>query len=152
MLDYEFRGVRRQPDDKYQGRKWLEHPLVNDAMLYVRLRSDTGLPHDDVRNDPDPAKFSPADACTSELHAFVLIVRKEDELGTHMWDAGVACRGMAPDPERALPHPRYPMDVFGRVVDLAALPDEDSVLAWTAEFRSAAERALNISFDALPTH
>ena len=44
------------------------------------------------------------------------------------------------------------MDVFGRVVDLAALPDEDLVLAWTAVFRSAAERARNISFDALPTH
>ena len=149
MVDYEFRGVRRRPDADYNGKKWNEHPFVGDMLLYCRLRSDSGLPLNDMRNDPNPAQFQSVVASRSELHLFALIVREERDVAIHMWDSGVACRTMVPH-LGSVRHPTYPMDVFGRVVDLANLADQAAVLAWTEDFRAALEQAFGISTQSLP--
>lgn len=149
MADMEFRGFRRHKDEEYAaGKGWVNFPKGLDAVLYMRVRADTGMPTK-ARNDPNPLKFVPAELCQSKLFLFIVLNRIERGYSCHFWDASTACREI--EPGKSTEHPTVQgFSIFGQDVDLAALPDEDSLVGWIEQFREAAETALGVKFSDLP--
>jgi hypothetical protein len=150
MADMDFRAVRRHKDQEYApGRGWADFPKAKDTLLFMRIRSDTGLPNL-IRGDPNPLTFDPVELCKSKLYLFIVLNRMERDHHSNLWDVSQACRESL-DLKKAIEHPKIAgYSIFGDGVDLAALPHEESLCNWLDEFKGAAEAALSINFNDLP--
>ena len=152
MADMEFRAFRRHSDEEYStGKRWEEFPRANDAVLYMRMRADTGMPLI-VRNDPSPLTFEAAERCQTKLLMFIVLNRIDRDQPAPMWAASDACRAILVCQEKATEHPTITgYSIFGQDVDLAALPDEGNLVRWIDDFKRAAESALGVNFSDLPS-
>jgi hypothetical protein len=151
MADVEFRAYRHHRDSEYPvGKDWASYPKINDALLYIRVRPDTGMPLI-VRNDPSPLAFASVELCQTKLQLFIVLNRLDRSQASHIWAASETCRTAPVDGEKAVDPPTIPgYSLFGEEVDLATLPDEGTLIDWIDAFKVAAEKALGVKFSNLP--
>jgi hypothetical protein len=151
MADMEFRSVRRHKDSDYEvGKTWAEFPKALDAILYLRLRVDTGIP-EPTRNDPNPLHFASSESCLTKIYIFIILNRTDREQRSNFWEVSTACRTMLGKLPMSTEYPTIPgYSVFGEVVDLADLPNEDSLASWIDGFKGRAEGGLSVKLIDLP--
>jgi hypothetical protein len=142
MADMEFGASRRRQDFDYrQGQCW-DYPRRGDAVLYSRIRADTGIP-EDCQNDPSPLGFNPVEGCYTKLSLFVLLNRQDRDEQMQFWRAAQQCRKMTPGQGTLYAHPNIPgIDIFGAEFDLADLPDELGLLKAVNGFKTTAGNTL----------
>ena len=136
MADVEFRAIRRHGNTDYApGRGWGDYPKINDSVIYIRLRADTGMPLI-VRNDTSPLTFNAVENCKTKLLLFIVLNRVDRDQPSNFWAASEACRNIPTDREQATQHPTIVgFDFFGMDVNLATLPDESTVVSWVDAFK-----------------
>lgn len=147
MADMDFTACRRHDIKQYPvDRPWQEYPLTSDALLYIRVRADTGIPAL-VRNDPNPLTFDAVEACKTILLVFILVNHGDRERRTPFWDIVRICRDTLLQGNGAVGHTLVQgYSIFGQNVDLDMLPDKQSLIEWINQFRSASETALGVDF------
>lgn len=151
MADMEFRAIRRHKDEEYAGGKnWVDFPKALDAVLYMRVRADTGMPKM-ARNDPSPLRFDPAEHCQTKLYLFIVLSRIDRDQPSNLWSVTEVCPEILADLGKLTEHPTVRgFSIFGQDVDFAALPDEETLDGWIDQFKDAAETALGVKFSDLP--
>jgi hypothetical protein len=149
--DMEFRAVRRHIDAAYApGKQWVTYPRAKDSVLYIRLRADTGM-SSMLRNDRSPLTFDRVESCQTKLFVYIVLNRIDRDQPAPLWTASEACRSTPVGGENAVEAQTAPgYSIFGKEVDLAALPDEFALVGWIDTFKDAAEKALDVKFSELP--
>jgi hypothetical protein len=120
--DVEFRAYRHHKDSEYPaGNDWASYPKINDALLYIRVRADTGMPLI-VRNNPCPLAFDSVELCQTRLQLFIVLNRLDRSQASNIWAASETCRTAPVGGEKAVEPPTIPgYSLFGEEVDLATL-------------------------------
>ena len=153
MADMDFIACRRHDIKQYPvDRPWQEYPLTSDALLYIRVRADTGIPSP-TRNDPNPLTFDAVEACKTILLVFVLVNHGDRERRNPFWEIVRVCRDMLLQEKSVVGHTLVQgYSIFGQDVDLDILSDEQSLIEWINQFRIASEKALGADFTDFPTN
>ncbi|MGE4372466.1 MAG: hypothetical protein AB7E29_06105 [Xanthobacter sp.] len=93
--------------------------------------------------EPDVADFEDVGSCKSELYMYILYCTEEPE---ENWYRNALCVLEWPEDDGGVAeYAEPPVKIFGRIHDLAALPDQESVKTTAAAFRLETEKALGVS-------
>ncbi|MBP2316808.1 hypothetical protein [Azospirillum soli] len=138
----------RRSDAAEPGRDGTSFPRAGDAVLYVRVKGDTGLA-DFARPgvEPDPVQFPPPEESQTLMEVYVLVNREERSVRLDWLDVVLPSVTQWPAPGQTGPHPAHKgIDIYGDVFDLARLGGEDALLLKIDAFKAAASRALGLTF------
>ncbi|WP_428483469.1 hypothetical protein [Rhodopila sp.] len=150
MVNISFRASRRRDDTQYKNGKWSEYPRMNDAVLCVWSRSDTGMPAF-ASTDPNPLTFRNVEECQTKLCLYLVLNRPNREIAVSLWGASEHCFNIVAGAGTMVSHPKIDgIDIFGMDFDLAELPDEHALLKGIEAFSTAAGNALGVPLDQLP--
>jgi len=140
MVQYRFVSKRVQAE------KWWETPKAGDAILYVRLRADTGLPMQS-KNEPDALTFPSVESCRTLLQIAIILNQRDRDANIKFNDMTGQCALL--DEARNEFRPGFPVDgvdVFHTHLDMTELGDEMALLGQVDDFATQAAKALGTIF------